>query len=86
MTAACQKNRVQFMDGVMFMHNPRLRRLREILDDGKTIGPIRRIMSVSLLEPTRHFLMATSASKPRWNRPGALVIWAGIASALPSGP
>jgi predicted dehydrogenase len=45
MTAACQKNRVQFMDGVMFMHNPRLRRLREILDDGKTIGPIRRIMS-----------------------------------------
>jgi predicted dehydrogenase len=46
MTEACQKNRVQFMDGVMFMHNPRLSRLREILDDGKTIGPIRRIMSV----------------------------------------
>ena len=46
MTDACQKNRVQFMDGVMFMHNPRLRRLREVLDDGKTIGPIRRIMSV----------------------------------------
>jgi predicted dehydrogenase len=46
MTEACQKNRVQFMDGVMFMHNPRLRRLRELLDDGKTIGPIRRIMSV----------------------------------------
>jgi predicted dehydrogenase len=46
MTNACQKNRVQFMDGVMFMHNPRLGRLREILDDGKTIGPIRRITSV----------------------------------------
>ena len=46
MTEACQKNRVQFMDGVMFMHNPRLPRLRELLDDGKTIGPIRRIMSV----------------------------------------
>ena len=46
MTDACQKNRVQFMDGVMFMHNPRLRRLRELLDDGKTVGPIRRIMSV----------------------------------------
>ena len=45
MTGACQKNRVQFMDGVMFMHNPRLRRLREVLDDGKTVGPIRRIMS-----------------------------------------
>jgi predicted dehydrogenase len=46
MTEACQKNRVQFMDGVMFMHNPRLSRLRELLDDAKTIGPIRRIMSV----------------------------------------
>ena len=46
MTEACRKNHVQFMDGVMFMHNPRLRRLRELLDDGKTIGPIRRVMSV----------------------------------------
>jgi predicted dehydrogenase len=45
MTDACQKNRVQFMDGVMFMHNPRLRRLRELLDDGQTIGPVKRIMS-----------------------------------------
>jgi predicted dehydrogenase len=46
MTEACERNRVQFMDGVMFMHNPRLGRLRELLDDAKTIGPIRRIMSV----------------------------------------
>src|SRR5882724_3793870 len=46
MTDACKKNRVQFMDGVMFMHNPRLARLREILDDGKSIGSIKRIMSV----------------------------------------
>ena len=46
MADACQRNNVQFMDGVMFMHNPRLRRLRELLDDGKSIGPIKRIMSV----------------------------------------
>src|ERR1035438_8493080 len=26
MTSACRKNRVQFMDGVMFMHSPRLDR------------------------------------------------------------
>ena len=45
MIAACQKNRVQFMDGVMFMHNPRMARLREVLDDGKSIGPIKRITS-----------------------------------------
>lgn len=46
MTEACRKNGVQFMDGVMFMHNPRLARLRQILDDGQTTGRIKRIMSV----------------------------------------
>jgi predicted dehydrogenase len=45
MTGACQKNRVQFMDGVMFMHNPRLPKIREVLDDGKSVGEIKRIMS-----------------------------------------
>ena len=45
MTEACKKNRVQFMDGVMFMHSPRLARVREVLDDGKSIGPVRRISS-----------------------------------------
>jgi predicted dehydrogenase len=45
MISACRKNRVQFMDGVMFMHNPRLARIREALDDGKSIGRIKRIMS-----------------------------------------
>jgi len=46
MLDACHRNRVQFMDGVMFMHNPRLARLREVLDDAERIGPIRRITSV----------------------------------------
>jgi predicted dehydrogenase len=45
MIAACKHNRVQFMDGVMFMHSPRLARVREILDDGKSVGPVRRISS-----------------------------------------
>ncbi|MGH7951814.1 MAG: Gfo/Idh/MocA family protein [Limisphaerales bacterium] len=45
MISACQKNRVQFMDGVMFMHSPRLAKIREILDDGKSVGEIRRITS-----------------------------------------
>lgn len=30
--AACEKHRVQFMDGVMFMHGRRLKRLRDVLD------------------------------------------------------
>ncbi|HEY3863455.1 MAG TPA: Gfo/Idh/MocA family oxidoreductase [Verrucomicrobiae bacterium] len=46
MTEACRKHRVQFMDGVMFMHNLRMSRLREILDDQKMMGPIRNMMSV----------------------------------------
>lgn len=43
MIAACRKSGVQFMDGVMFMHTLRLARVREVLDDPKAIGVIRRI-------------------------------------------
>lgn len=46
MLAACRQNQVQFMDGVMFMHSPRLPAVRGILDDAKRIGPIRRIESM----------------------------------------
>jgi predicted dehydrogenase len=56
MTDACRENRVQFMDGVMFMHNPRMGRLRELLDDGKTIGPVKRIMSVFSFAAAESFL------------------------------
>jgi predicted dehydrogenase len=45
MIAACAKNRVMFMDGVMFMHSPRLPAVRKVLDDGKSLGGIRRISS-----------------------------------------
>lgn len=45
MIAACKQHRVQFMDGVMLMHNPRTARLRKILDDGKSVGHIKRITS-----------------------------------------
>ncbi len=45
MLDACTKNRVQFMDGVMFMHSQRLPLLRRVLDDGESVGAIRRITS-----------------------------------------
>jgi predicted dehydrogenase len=45
MIDACQRHRVQFMDGVMFMHNPRLVRIREALDDQAAFGKLRRITS-----------------------------------------
>jgi predicted dehydrogenase len=43
MIAACDRHRVQLMDGVMFMHSRRLDALRQTLDDGESVGRIRRI-------------------------------------------
>ena len=45
MIDACDKAGVQFMDGVMFMHSARMNALRQILNDGTSIGTIRRITS-----------------------------------------
>jgi predicted dehydrogenase len=45
MTDACRQHNVQFMDGVMFMHSRRLEQIRSVLDDGKTVGPLRRLMT-----------------------------------------
>lgn len=41
--AACEQHGVQFMDGVMFMHGARLRRLREVM--GAEVGPVRHVSS-----------------------------------------
>ncbi len=43
--SACRASGVQFMDGVMFMHSARLAAMRRTLDDGQSIGEIRRITS-----------------------------------------
>jgi predicted dehydrogenase len=45
MIEACQRHRVQFMDGVMFMHNPRLDHIRQALNDETAFGTIKRITS-----------------------------------------
>jgi len=45
MLEACRRHGVQFMDGVMFMHNERLERVRELIDDPRKVGPVRRIHS-----------------------------------------
>jgi predicted dehydrogenase len=44
--AACRAHQVQFLDGVMFMHSRRLPRMREVLDDGTSVGTVRRITSI----------------------------------------
>jgi predicted dehydrogenase len=45
MLDACRAHRVQFMDGVMFMHSARLPALRKVIDDGESVGTLRRIAS-----------------------------------------
>lgn len=45
MLDACKANNVQFMDGVMYMHSRRLDKLRDVIDDGTTVGEIKRITS-----------------------------------------
>lgn len=45
MLVACRRNGVQFMDGVMFVHSARFRRIRERLADGAAVGEIRRVMT-----------------------------------------
>jgi len=55
MIDACRKHRVQFMDGVMFTHSLRLSRLREALDDGQSVGAIKRITSAFSYRATPEF-------------------------------
>ncbi len=45
MLAACRHNGVQFMDGVMFTHSRRMDNLRKVLNDGESVGGLRRIVS-----------------------------------------
>jgi predicted dehydrogenase len=56
MLDACRENRVQFMDGVMFMHSRRLPLLRQTLDDGHLVGRVRRITSQFSFLPAEDFL------------------------------
>ena len=53
--AACRKNNVQFMDGVMFMHSQRLNKLRDVLNDGQSVGQLRRITSQFSFNGTDEF-------------------------------
>ena len=43
MLDACETNNVQFMDGVMFMHSHRYNEIRKVLDDGQSVGKLKRI-------------------------------------------
>ena len=58
MLDVCQRNRVQFMDDVMFLHSRRLERIREVLDNGHTVGSIRRITSAFTFRAEEDFFVS----------------------------
>lgn len=43
MIEACRENRVQFMDGVMFMHSQRMDALRQVIHEQRALGDVLRI-------------------------------------------
>ena len=68
MIETCRRHQVQFIDGVMFMHSTRLPRVREVLDDGTSVGDLKRITSTfSFCAPPEFFagnIRANSAMEP----------------------
>lgn len=56
MLEACRRKNVQFMDGVMFMHSQRMPVLRALLDDGVSVGKLRRIASHFSFNAPQEFL------------------------------
>jgi predicted dehydrogenase len=83
MTDACRENRVQFMDGVMFMHNPRMRRLRELAGRRQNHRPSQAHHVCFQFRRRRIFFgRQHPRARPRWSRPAAWETWAGIAFAL----
>ena len=76
MIAACKKHNVQFMDGVMFMHSLRLNKLRETLNDGQSVGQLRRITSQFSFNGTEEFCtlgheLSDAAASQRTNVDGS---------------
>ncbi|MCX8239380.1 MAG: Gfo/Idh/MocA family oxidoreductase [Akkermansiaceae bacterium] len=56
MTAACEANNVQFMDGVMYMHSDRMPMLTKALGDPENVGSIKRIATAfSFCAPPEFF-------------------------------
>jgi len=55
MLAACRENHVQFMDGVMFMHHPRMEKMRAALADRASIGQLKRFTSAFTFNTAEEF-------------------------------
>ena len=71
MVETCRAQRVQFMDGVMFMHSARLPRIRKALDS-QAIGSIRRITSAFTFCAPKQFYEGNIRSDPALEPQGCL--------------
>ena len=72
MLDVCAVHRVQFMDGVMFMHSARLNRLQEMLDDRAKLGTIRRITSAFTFKAPPEFFQENIRAHPNLEPHGCL--------------
>jgi len=70
--AACRRNGVQFMDGVMFMHSRRMESIRERLADGQSIGALKRITSQFSFGATSEFFTSNIRADGRLEPLGCL--------------
>ncbi len=55
MLETCRQHHVQFMDGVMFMHSRRLELLRQVLNDGDSVGQVRHLASAFTFRQSPEF-------------------------------
>jgi predicted dehydrogenase len=58
MLDACDQNRVQFMDGVMFLHSARMALLRQAVGQGGPTGKVMRIASHFSFKASTEFMQA----------------------------
>lgn len=72
MIEACAQAGVQFMDGVMFMHNERLGAIRCELDSGEAVGEIRRIATQFSFFAPDEFYGGNIRADPRLEPLGSL--------------
>ena len=71
MVAACREANVQFMDGLMYQHTSRLRRMREVIDSGQ-IGEVRRITAQFSFHGGEEFAKSTIRTHSVLESMGAL--------------
>ncbi|KAK2421427.1 putative oxidoreductase [Trifolium repens] len=81
---ACEVNGVQFMDGTMWIHHPRTKKMKEALSDEKRFGQLKWIHSCMTYNPGPEFFKNSIRMKPDLDGLGALgdVGWYSIQAIL----